>query len=616
MRSLLTALFLLSAITVQAASIVTAHVTVNSAPLDNAKTITWSSITRTFTNDTASSPGTLILATNSTAYTATNLLLHAISFPANPFQTYTNGPGANVFNIVGKVGETLTVTIAGGWATVAYTTNSVEERFLVAVPYSFDNATNRARIASGLVETLNDNPTNTFITNAAALVHYVTKGTAQTVSNKVVFNSYLSGVVVSNAVLHATNSYISNSALIKPSITNALWFSGVMGYATNGYWTNGVAENLVVTNFSSPGSGMLSLKLGESTFAAGDYTVAIGYATSASGSGGTALGQQAGSEGSFSTALGWGTRAYWDDATAVGAGAWATNAATSVGSDSRALFPFSSAFGFGARSTTNHQIRIGTSSNWVSIPSYIQAASSTNNTWTGTNILAGDFSAPAYSITTLGNGNNIAVDFGTNYYVRLNGTLSANSAICGIVSEGRDGQQYLVENNTGFTVTLAANTVDPTPANRIRNVSLMDLAIPPGGWFRLVFDSAISRWKVAWHYPEVSAGVAFDAHPSEPVANGTNHVVDLSRAQILITATNHLNFVHSTNRATWETNVVLTTVEIWAGGTTRNLAFNANWKTIGDALPATLAANKVAWMEIRARGQSETNVHVRFTAQP
>lgn len=484
-KLLLSSLLMFAAGSLMAASqnLIIAHVAITNAPLGNTNTIAFSAITRTWTNSVSSSPGTLIQETNSIPYSATNLWLQLNSYPANAFQIYTNGPASNAVHIVGKIGEVLTVTVSAGWAVVTYETNVITDRFFVTVPHNFDNSTNRGIIASGVVEHINNNATNSFATNAIALSNYMTLRTLQTVTGPKIFTG------INNFT--GTNTF-TNSAWNGGTIAGVTSFSGVLNKMTNGYWTNGIAETLTVTNLSVPGTGQDSIKIGGGgTDATALYGFAVGYATLATGERDTLVGNNNETiVGGRAVILGSGNEIGATNATIIGSGN-----VIAAGHQSTTII------GRSITSTASNQFILGDSSQKVIINGWLAAASSTNNTWTGINTLSGDLATPAYSFTTLGNGNNISVDFGTNHYIRLDGTLSAAASLCGIVADSRNGLQYLLENNTGYDVVLAQNTIDPVPANRIVTFSGSDVTLPHKAFASIIYDLAEGRWNIDWLYP-------------------------------------------------------------------------------------------------------------------
>ena len=98
--------------------------------------------------------------------------------------------------------------------------------------------------------------------------------------------------------------------------------------------------------------------------------------------------------------------------------------------------------------------------------------------------------------TALANGNNAAVSVSTNIYTKVSGPSGA-FAINGIAG-GRDGRIVMLQNSTGFTMTIANDSgVDPTAANRIYTGTGADVALANNpGFCTLIYDSAATRWIV------------------------------------------------------------------------------------------------------------------------
>jgi hypothetical protein len=58
------------------------------------------------------------------------------------------------------------------------------------------------------------------------------------------------------------------------------------------------------------------------------------------------------------------------------------------------------------------------------------------------------------------------------------------------------------------------------------------------------------------------------------------------------------------------------TVRIVGDGSIRNLVFPGNWKFVGDVAPVTLAAGKVAILELFSWGSTDSDVTVIYSVQP
>ncbi len=144
---------------------------------------------------------------------------------------------------------------------------------------------------------------------------------------------------------------------------------------------------------------------------------------------------------------------------------------------------------------TNIDLRNGSLSNVL-----VDGSVASNLTTVARFTVGGALASPQANVATLANGNNIGVILGSNRMVRLSGSLSAAASICGI-SGGLDGAEYWLYNDTGFSVTLAVNTVDPVPANRINTFDGLDYALLPKSWCMLYYNTIASRWIPAFIYP-------------------------------------------------------------------------------------------------------------------
>lgn len=488
MKRLLLLFFLLSASGAFAASteIITAHITITNAPLGNTNTITYNATTRSWTNSVSSSPSTLIQQTNSIPYSVTNLWLQLGTYPVSVIHRFTNT--ATAVSVVGGIGQAMTVSVTPGWATVAYQTNTVGlPNYVVRVPFNLEGLQDQTNIASGVLAIM-DRTTNAFGTNWLSMSNFVTLSTAQAVGNK----------IITNSLLHLSG------------LTAATNISGEVTWFTNGQWTNGTLYAATARGLSVPGTGAQTIDIG-STFSGGatnDLANAIGWNSLAGGYGSIAFGHGAkvltergiaigiaakinlaANEGNYGMALGGLTDVEADYGIALGYDANVSEYHTN-----------SMAIGAQVTTTKTNQIQLGLSTHTTSIRGIAEVSRITaahfNGAWTN----QAKMSEPAFSFTTLGNGNNIAISFGSNAFVRLDGSITIDSSICGIVG-GYDGVRYLVENNTGFGVTFAQNTVDPTPANRIVNYTGTDYALVDGGFLELIYDAAESRWNTIPLYP-------------------------------------------------------------------------------------------------------------------
>ena len=294
MKNFLPLLALLFCFSASAADRITATISVTNAPLGNTNSLTINGVTRLFTNTVTASPATLIQQTNSIPWTATNVLNQLTDYRASQFHFLSSSASTNA-RITGAVGEALTVTLAGGWGAISYSTQTVSRpTYIVRVPMTVEQTSNRTHIASLLVTGQSDNSTNSFATNAVAMSNYLTRGASalQEVIAPALFSGGLRGGNV-----RLTNGFTS-------ALTNI----------------NSVSSNHV--NFGnairSEGSGGNSLQVGSNALSVGSLSIAIGNGSVASNTSAFAVGISALATNSYSMALGNGAIAGGTDALAIG----------------------------------------------------------------------------------------------------------------------------------------------------------------------------------------------------------------------------------------------------------------------------------------------------------
>lgn len=521
-----------------AADRITATISVTNAPLGNTNKITINSDTRSFTNSVTASPGTLIQQTNSIPWTATNLLNQLTTYRVSQFHFLGSSASTNV-RITGAVGEALTVTLAGGWGVVTYTTQTVSSpTFVVRVPMTVEPTSNRTDIASKLVVGISDNATNAFATNATALSNFITKGAspAQTISSKLILQGAIyngTGNLVFTNIVNYGNAIRSESiggnslalgsnAIAGGTRTVAI---GNSAQATNtdsmAIGTSALATNTSATAVGvSTVAGQNSAAFGTTAAATGNNSTSIGSSSQATGSGSSAIGNLSQATAAGSIALGQGPTATADYAIAIGndsTDATGTNAiaiglnttasayrATAVGPGAAASHNFSTAIGgydnggTAPGTTTTNEIVLGTANNAIHVPGRIEGTTTTNTTLRGTNVLNGRLDLTSRANSGLANGNNAGVVLGTNVYVRLSGP-SASYTINGIAAE-QDGSWHICEFANPVNSLIIANQsgTDPTAANRIITGTGADVTFTNNPVvLQFIYNATDARWKIA-----------------------------------------------------------------------------------------------------------------------
>jgi hypothetical protein len=147
--------------------------------------------------------------------------------------------------------------------------------------------------------------------------------------------------------------------------------------------------------------------------------------------------------------------------------------------------------------------------------------------------------------------------------------------------------------------TLNANTLITSPTN-----------LPAAGnvaWSSTVSDGRYVRQTNGTPTNiTLNGSVQYRLENQYPASNGTNHVVDIGFARVHLVATNHVNFVQTTNR---QAGVRPVEVIIDSNGASRNLAFNASWRW-GPLIipPASIDSGRILILRLTCYGLSETNV--------
>lgn len=445
--------------------------------------ITINGVLRTWTN--ATTAGTILTNSVGVGPATTNLFNAIANYPQRSLViTYV---GTNSFRLEST---NLAITFGGNWASLTNgTTNAISTSYAFMFPFDRLSATNRTNNASEL---------------AYGISSYSTQAlNGLRMSNVLAFNG---------TIYRATNGYFTNP------ITDG-------GRSTNLYATNLVADNPKTTNLvnygsaaSSPGGGTQSEQFGSTANAATNGATAVGAGAGAIGLYSTALGNFSEANGNYSVALGSGVGADGYGSVAVGTAANASGSnAVAIGNGSTASHSKSIVISTWAQSSsTSNEITIGSSTESVRIAGRT-TATLTNSTAAGQSTVSGDVAFPQYSLSSLGGTNNYAIPIGTNVYIRVSGPTAA-FIISGIAG-GRDGRWIRLLNGSGYTMTLAQNTIDPTAANRlVCNVS-GDIPFGDGETVDLTWDTTVSKWRF-----EVPTATATNALALSG-ANATNFTV-------------------------------------------------------------------------------------------
>lgn len=486
MKKLLVFCLLFLALSASAADRITAIVTVTNSPTTNGMTLVVNGSTRTWTNNvvTASSQ---ILTNNSIGGIATNLFNQIAATPfSGPLRLYRSS--TNDVRLQGTPGLPMTVTASGNWASITYSTQSVTALTNLSVPLSaWPTQSDATNAASSLVSGL-----NTFSTTALSAVATISSNlfgrtNSQTISGT---NTFIGANIFSNAA----QVWVGGT------------YSGNIGTTTNGLLKTPILSSPITTNLTnygnaitSPGSAAGAEQFGLNATATAALATAVGNGATASGNASTAFGSTAAASAASTIAVGNGATASKSQAIAIGAIATASETnGIAIGVGSTASHVNSTAVGYLAATTTSNQVVLGSSTaNLISSVGRAEFTGGFTNFFTlpgSTNTWSGDLSFTRRDNTSLANGNNAAVDPGTNVHMKVSGPTAAFT-INGI-SRGRESRILIIQNSTGYTMTIANDSgVDPTAANRIYTGTGADVAITNNpSSITLVYDSAVSRW--------------------------------------------------------------------------------------------------------------------------
>lgn len=458
----------------------TITVTVTNTP-STGHSLSINGTTRIWTNAAITASG-FIQSGSDINDSATNLFSQVSAFPYTGLSLRYGNSNAVVLS-----GAVLSsATLSGTWGTISISTNSSLPGLPVILPLSSMASSNRTYAGSQLVADQNTYSTNAINQTNVIASELVGKTNAQTISGAKFFtgaNTYSNssqafiGGTVSATAGRLTNGVYLTPSLDTPSMTNAV--------------NKGNA-------FSSEGSAVFSQQFGADATATGILTTALGSDSHATATGATTVGCSSQASSVSSSAFGYSAAALGDAATAIGSEAYASGAnSCAFGTDARSVYAYSTAIGFASQTTTDNQIMLGSSGISTVVHNLlIVQGSITNAAFTGIVTNRGALCFTRYDNSALANGNNAAVNPGTNVYMKVSGP-SAAFTINGVVG-GWDGRVLTIQNTTGQTMTIANNSgVDPTAANRILTGTSADITVTNNpGFVQLIWDSAASRWGV------------------------------------------------------------------------------------------------------------------------
>ena len=553
-RKLLVAVLFLFTITAHAADFqVVGYVTVTNIPAGPATNIViniGTADTRYYTNGVVT-PSTSIQLTNTTAATVTNTIAHFSTYPVYSLGSGTpqaiitfSTTNTSAFEVAAPVNTNLSISFGGNWARVYYVTSTFNLSNPILVDTNRMSAVPRTNALNAVVNLLSSAvvASNTIAPGKAFMAHYTDNTSSQNLSNKTLTAPIVQGgrivnatnltgtnVAFTNVTLYLvavtgvsdvsgyigslTNGALWSNILHRANISNAVAIGGIVHRLTNGYWTNGVLSGPKTTNLinygnaiSSPNTnGMGGENFGKESVASGLNSFAAGYGATATASATAALGFGAQATNTGASATGTGAIAGGSQSSSYGSSAEALGTASGAwGALARSDYDYSDAVGgkdytgTAVTATSSNQVRIGTAVKTVSIAGRLEVEGSiTNSTLTGTNVLNARLDLTARANTTLANGYNSGVVFGTNTYIRFSGPTAAYTN-AGFAAPG--GPQFVIAqfDNPGLSFTLLPESgLEATTANRILTGTgaLMNSTNNPV-MAQFLYDTSVSRWRV------------------------------------------------------------------------------------------------------------------------
>lgn len=388
--------------------------------------------------------------------------------------------GTNGVRLIGQVDQALAASLTGTWGSIALSTNLITTQKAVLVPLSGEpSASVRVELANGLVAGIESYATTEFSDTAAALANYASLDEAQTLENK---------------------------TLTAPTINTPTITAGIH----------------TGDSFQGRGDGLDSLQLGggetadSGATASGDYSTALGTLAAASGLRSIAVGRSTLADSVDSLVIGTGSSAEADRAMALGNQSFAqANDSTVIGVGSSTSHTNSVIIGNAVAGSKANEIVLGGSDQDTYIGAnlygtigtldggYLDGVGATNllgtnNTFAGTSNFSGDVATQQSVNTSLANGANSGIDFGTKSFVKLEPGPTAAFSIDGIAN-GRDGRRLVIYNATAQPMTIKNESgAEGTPANRILTTSVAgaDLVSASNTTVELIYDADSSRWIV------------------------------------------------------------------------------------------------------------------------
>ena len=514
-------------LTACASSRITASITVTNSTT-NGVTFAVNGSTRTFTNNVVTSSSQVLTNSDATGCGSKTNLFNQIAL--NPFAGLALiDTGSNTFQLAGTCGGSLLVTLSTGYATTNMSAQTCAAATPVGVPFGayYPNLNSRTNTGSELASDLNSYSTTALDENAPLASELVGTNNTQTITGQKTLsntNNQIFGVLSSMSI-SGTSRYLSNGVYFtpifsSPAMTNAVNYGAAFSsHGTNTgseQYGSGAAANgssSIALGFAAEADNFGAISIGGLTLANTPGAIALGLSAQATATNSTALGAQAAAQGLSSSAIGFQASATADYSTTLGFGASSTYTnSTAVGALSATTADNQVMLGAPGISavvqnnlTVQTNLTVGgnaTIGGNASITGNFSIAGTQSNAFvTGSVTLSNaDLAFPRKAITSLANGNNAAVPIGTNAFIEVSGP-SGSFTINGM-SNGRDGKEITILNQTGFQMTIANESgTDPTAENRIRTLGAAADLIFTNAACTFIYNANVSRWILIAHNP-------------------------------------------------------------------------------------------------------------------
>jgi hypothetical protein len=471
-------------------------VVTNTAAVSN--TLALAGITFTFTNTPLNS--SFIATTNSANATATNvnaaLGVRLEDLTNVNAVTLTN---ANTILIEGQYNTPLTVTLAGNWGYVFYTTNQSSDGKAVTWPFPDSvDASQTTNQANEVVKMVGfSNVTERVATTAPALGNFVSATGAQSVSNKTLVSPIITGGTNSGTVI--TNATIQGGALMGTQLWTVLIV--INGDGDTFTFLNGNTSNRVMRfqDGTNVFGGMITNTVPREVYLSRTSSVATAIRFLDLARFLNPVNRDDPDQGAVIFGQGTSDEEQWNWRGIDSAGTnfvKDTNTVVAYRNFSPAVFSYDLELPHG-----NIVLADGITLNFPTIG----GGTISGATLSGRTVVTGAVAHLPVTVSSLAAGNNVLTR-GTPGSDEANMVVfgagpSSTATICAIAAASRAGDWFIGINGTGYDLILTNESgFTAVETNRLRLPdSMTGMRIPPDGQFRALFDVTVGtggRWRV------------------------------------------------------------------------------------------------------------------------